>query len=84
VVHNTSRANGLAGDEAGQLQSDPLRKKGFWIFDLTVFQYTWKELNQENQSVWFAKPECLILEFEFLSKFFVNLFLEVLQVMVIA
>jgi hypothetical protein len=31
-----------------------------------------------------SKPECLVLEFEFLSNFFVNLFLEVLQVMVIA
>jgi hypothetical protein len=30
------------------------------------------------------KPECLVLEFEFLSKFFVNLFLEDLQVIVIA
>jgi hypothetical protein len=29
------------------------------------------------------KPECPILEFEFLSRFFVNLVLEVLQVIVI-
>jgi hypothetical protein len=30
------------------------------------------------------KLECLVLEFELLSRFFVNLFLEVLQVIVIA
>jgi hypothetical protein len=30
------------------------------------------------------KLECPVLELEFLSRFFVNLFLEVLQVMVIA
>jgi hypothetical protein len=30
------------------------------------------------------KPECPILEFEFLCRFFVNLFLEVLQVIIIA
>jgi hypothetical protein len=30
------------------------------------------------------KPDCPVLEFEFLSRFFVNLFLKVLQVMVIA
>jgi hypothetical protein len=30
------------------------------------------------------KPECPVLEFEFLSRFFVNLLLEVLQVIVIA
>jgi hypothetical protein len=29
------------------------------------------------------KSECPVLEFEFLSRFFVNLFLKVLQVMVI-
>jgi hypothetical protein len=32
----------------------------------------------------FSKPECSVLEFEFLIRFFVNLFLEVLQVMVIS
>jgi hypothetical protein len=30
------------------------------------------------------KPECLVLKFEFLSRFFVNLLLEVIQVFVIA
>jgi hypothetical protein len=30
------------------------------------------------------KPECLVLEFEFLSRFFMNILLEVLQVIVIA
>jgi hypothetical protein len=32
----------------------------------------------------FAKPHCPILEFEFLSRFFVNLLLEVLYVITIA
>jgi hypothetical protein len=41
-------------------------------------------LSQENQSVRFAKLDCPVLEFEFLSRFFVNLLLEVLQVIVIA
>jgi hypothetical protein len=35
-------------------------------------------------SVRFAKLDCLVLEFEFLSIFFVNLLLDVLQVIVIA
>jgi hypothetical protein len=30
------------------------------------------------------KPECPVLEFEFLSRFFVNLLLEVLRVIIIA
>jgi hypothetical protein len=30
------------------------------------------------------KPECLVLEFEFLSRFFMNILLEVLQFIVIA
>jgi hypothetical protein len=34
--------------------------------------------------VWFAKSEHLVLVFEFLSRFFVNLFLGVLQVVIVA
>jgi hypothetical protein len=43
-----------------------------------------KFLSRENRSVRFAKPECPVLKFEFLSRFFVNLLLEVIQVIVIA
>jgi hypothetical protein len=42
----------------------------------------WELLSRENRSVWFAKSDCPILEFELLSRFFVNLHLEVLQVIV--
>jgi hypothetical protein len=41
-------------------------------------------LYQENRSVQFAKPDYPNLEFEFLSRLFVNLFLEVLHIFVIA
>jgi hypothetical protein len=37
-----------------------------------------------NWTVRFAKPDCPVLEFEFSSRFFVNLLLELLQVIVIA
>jgi hypothetical protein len=43
-----------------------------------------KFMSQENWSARFAKPDCPVLEFEFLSRFFVNLLLDVFQVIVTA
>jgi hypothetical protein len=40
-------------------------------------------LSRENWSVRFAKLDCPVLELEFFSRFFMNLLLEVLQVIVI-